>query len=1820
MKKKRFQLKKKTIKNVTENGRNKLICMFALFLALFAGLWAEMSTPTATAASDIETDTENMYENVATESNALLTMSLESSAVDTRTIDGTTYYDISDLAVLKWTYSDAMYEDGVFSLTINVNFSNIPKSTVQDYGYSYYLNLPDDVVLSEDLLETTYIGKNGTIDAYQYIFHVDEEGNYYAEIIWMESFVDSIVDGGTMAGYISFYSDGWSLSNDGTKIEITHEGEVIITVPAEEIEHDDNETWTQDVTVTKTGNSYDKVNSSITYTVKVFSKKGTGSEITLEDVLSYDTSVFGENVSIAVDSVLYYSEAQLISFGTTSQISQSGTSTEIQDYSVAINNNSMTMILPALNGNTSSDYGDCYVITYTAIFTSPYICIKDYVKNTATVSATDEVGTILSEVSYAISVSIDPLDKSCTTETIGTNNISATWKITVNPYYADIAGYYIEDTAFSNATDFTVTYRESDGSTGTAVEGTDYTISGNILKFLEIAETTENHRYYTISYNNTTSDAVEIYILGNPGTGYISNTAYLYDKSGSEACHDSSSYSYSPGASISKSRTNVSEIDAETDTRVLTWNVSTSANGVKAGAVLIDAFDKKNHNSASGNYTYKYQWYTYDQIMDLFDTLVENGIVFDGENGGTITPDSFILSALPCLKEGSYTYSDSDWVVYSDMDETTYSDTKFIAFMITFMDASSYKGTWTMEYSSTIDTSIVSASYTYYNYLNLDSSASYTEYKTVVKYGYIGTSLTSSNNSTATTTEGEIRWQVRVYIPYGMESGSITVTDTLPAGISFTSATIQKSVSSSSSSFTEIATAEMSGDDMQFSGTGAGYISGEVKSGSDNTEVVLTIESSAFSDVISRSAGGYVVIDYVCKIDVFDDVVDSLDPGATYTFDSYTNTVSVTHNGSVYGSDTQTQSATYTKPDIDPLTKSYTLDENNNRVYYSVLINPGAFELNSGEPLEVKDSLSFYCSSNVNFDCYLVPGSVNFYQLFELDPTGSEGTVTGYTYVDDDGDIITVSLSDENIYCYTDDDGSEILFYKQKAEMSYSYSVTSSTLWFICNTITVTIPDAASYLLEYAYDLYVDSSIFTALVQNSVSLTGETQYDESVYFNYNYNISGTSAGASANGVTVVKTDSEDTSQTLAGAVFQLYQYGDDGWEASVDDDGNPVTFTTALNGTFFLSAVYTDTHGDEQYYSWYAANTAYYLVEIVSPDGYDLDMDSKIYFYWADDAVSDESYPSNWSSYGAYDLALYSRTLYVGNDKTPTISVDVEKKWVDAQGTEIPASDLSNASVTVDLYRTAEEKTTFGTLYIWCYLASMDDFVSLRIPLDTEITIQLDFGEPIMWDYSFYGSVTDLTPIYFYISYTAYLGGEGYYDYLCDNPVTVTLNSTSEYSGYTLGWEAFDEDWEYWVECPEITVTYTYGGVDYTCVYTSADGWTITSSGELITEELLMEGIVLNADNNWTYTVSDLLTYQSVYDAENDNLTTALYSYYFKETECIVKGVVLETTYETTDGSGAESLDENGTITITNTVEISTDEYISISGSKTWDDMENAFKTRPETMELTLTASSGDTPALQSDDPDDLYYLEWKIEEGSAVWYYTIGNVPKYDSDKEQILYTVVETLPTGYETDATETTGEVQTDGSIINANFTNTYRPYSSITIVKYDSDGKTVLQGVGFSLYASDGSLVSEKTTDENGKACWTGLEAGTYTVTETSTLDGYQMLTNSFTVTVPLTMTKDEAEAAGTDTTNAVWRTDTNLWYFFDLTYNVTNSEVLDLPETGGNGWFIPVIIGAAILTFIWVAEMICCRRKKQAAGNMEKSIAEKAQSERDAPGH
>ena len=160
------------------------------------------------------------------------------------------------------------------------------------------------------------------------------------------------------------------------------------------------------------------------------------------------------------------------------------------------------------------------------------------------------------------------------------------------------------------------------------------------------------------------------------------------------------------------------------------------------------------------------------------------------------------------------------------------------------------------------------------------------------------------------------------------------------------------------------------------------------------------------------------------------------------------------------------------------------------------------------------------------------------------------------------------------------------------------------------------------------------------------------------------------------------------------------------------------------------------------------------------------------------------------------------------------------------------------------------------------------------------------------------------------------------------------------------------------------------------------------------------------------------------------------------------------------------------------------------------------------------------------------------------------------------------------------------------------------ASIRIKKKDADGQTPLANVTFELTFKKQSeeftpnadpdykpLLKEgesiqATTDSNGEIHWENLDHGTYIISEVETVPGHTLLPEPIEVVLPLTMTDEEVKENNVDTSKGPHDEGyTGDWYFFDVTYEVTNSAQFVMPTTGASGFWKYGLIGMGTMAAI-----------------------------------
>ena len=237
------------------------------------------------------------------------------------------------------------------------------------------------------------------------------------------------------------------------------------------------------------------------------------------------------------------------------------------------------------------------------------------------------------------------------------------------------------------------------------------------------------------------------------------------------------------------------------------------------------------------------------------------------------------------------------------------------------------------------------------------------------------------------------------------------------------------------------------------------------------------------------------------------------------------------------------------------------------------------------------------------------------------------------------------------------------------------------------------------------------------------------------------------------------------------------------------------------------------------------------------------------------------------------------------------------------------------------------------------------------------------------------------------------------------------------------------------------------------------------------------EEVTLSADNNWTYTWSEL-------DAKKDGQDIV---YTVRETEVPAGYEAIVT------GTAAEGF------ILTNTHET---EVISVEGTKTWNDNDQTTK-RPESITVRLLADGKEAG-------------NQKVTADSN-WTYKFAELPKYAAGKE-IVYTVSEDAVPGY----------------ITSVNGNNLINTITSVKVSKVDITDHKELAGAHIQILDKDGNIIDEWDSTWEAHEV-TGLKTNEqYTLRETVAPDGYTVTSDTtFTLKEDGTVDKDNTQTTVSD---------------------------------------------------------------------------------------
>lgn len=446
--------------------------------------------------------------------------------------------------------------------------------------------------------------------------------------------------------------------------------------------------------------------------------------------------------------------------------------------------------------------------------------------------------------------------------------------------------------------------------------------------------------------------------------------------------------------------------------------------------------------------------------------------------------------------------------------------------------------------------------------------------------------------------------QLDYYSADGYPLDSVTVTDTMPDGLDISHLKVMYTDSDQNSGWQDISEEAMK------------YIQLTEKGATKNSPAswIAVIDPGLYKEYPDMNG-----LLFELKTDYAKDLKwDFLNGKAEKEF--LNTSVLTTENNKTLGTASQKQIIKRTEENYSGLKKEITGQQgsdgsfSNNVIPYSITVNPKGKKLvEDGVPLTVTDVLDVSSPGSSPVNPEMVNGSLAVYEIR-------------------DGKEIPLPASD------------------------YSYTLNSRPTGNgnTQTSMVFTIPDGMEVRIDYSI-LFCGSIGAEAKVSNTATMNASSEGKSESESPTTLKVASASATIESGGVTVRKSDSENYSITLPGAVFEVYRYNENtGSFDPVEENGKILTWTTGEDGQVFIPIA------DLSY------NTAYEIEEVKAPDNYQGD-NKRIGFILTDGQNDDGPFtaPEDFTNH-AYIFSICGQ-LSIGNSKTLT-SIPVRKTWLNENG------------------------------------------------------------------------------------------------------------------------------------------------------------------------------------------------------------------------------------------------------------------------------------------------------------------------------------------------------------------------------------------------------------------------------------------------------------------------------------------------------------------------------------------------------------------------
>lgn len=970
----------------------------------------------------------------------------------------------------------------------------------------------------------------------------------------------------------------------------------------------------------------------LTYRVKVTSIEGTTGEITVKDQMS-EGLTFVEGISVQDANGNNVSGARFVP---------------------SADRSSYTMTLPEMAPNSS------YIITYRCKANMDLLDADMTVSNTASVAGKDDQGGKL-EDDVTVNHTFDVLKKTGKDNKNGT----ITWTITINEAKVDISGWKLQDILrISNVErpyEGPVTIRDSRGNVVAANVTLPYTFPNGSKDTYVITYTTE-HGYSdgVLIFNKailTKGDQPKGEAESNVGIGITP-----FEKSGEagELTQDANGTNLVP----------------------ITWTVTidTTNGEIPAGEVI---YDKMN-----GSYHQADMYMTYDQLMAAIDAVTE-ALESVGSSVSYVSAETFVsgdrtgdyyngtaLQSNEACK--TYLYERFSIKLGKAIPEGKRLSFSYVAYGIfrnniveetAYQNRISLESKYEIEANTKFTSGKIKATKFGLNYYDPDSTENQDWHLT-------GGEATSEYDY-EDLHDSYLAWAIELSVPPGyLGTDDMVIHEDLPEGVSVKGLDL--------SFLSEVPTSRLKMRDMApgntytwdfmvypadqygaYGGPQGGQTVSITVVVTEDGDLEITVPAIVFStmaeriDIENQWRPNEPLPEWWCYFYIYTQIDEDFEwtpqsEGAKIYLDHFENKFTLKdEDGNLidYGSQTQVIEK---DERTGAIRKEGAIDEND-IITYKVLLN--AYErdlIENSATLRVHDELTYQSTTAQPLRLRLVPGSV---KLYEVD-VKSNGK---YTVL-------------------------------RELTANYTYAENSTkqgdvTTWV--QTIDLTVPDDKGLLLEYSYRA-TGNKTAVHQVANDCSISGVGEGNLNGDYNVSIDLVGSAAQADTQGVMIYKVDASNNGIYLKDAKFHIYI-----WNAEqkayinvhhLADGSND--FVTDANGMILLDS---STVGENQF----AYNTAYYIVEVASPENYYLSSDP-YYFYIAHEDT--KNYPPNIPQ-GFTGQALVSGDIIYRNNVNRFTEISIEKYWQDRDGDPITVLGTQVPSITVELWQKVEGVPGSDKLY-----------------------------------------------------------------------------------------------------------------------------------------------------------------------------------------------------------------------------------------------------------------------------------------------------------------------------------------------------------------------------------------------------------------------------------------------------------------------------------------------------------------------------------------